>query len=81
MKPRWEHVNRVYNHPPHDLFDEFALLYPFPDHLFWNEGDEGEWDDYGAPRWSVVKEEGKGGKVGVKIQRDRLRESEDMGLI
>ena len=39
----------------HVLFDEDAVLYPFPDELFWNEGDEGEWDGEGAPCWREVE--------------------------
>ena len=37
----------------HRLFDEDAVLYPFPDDLFWKEGDEGEWDEDGVPSWTV----------------------------
>lgn len=42
--------------PPqiHPLFDENAVLYPFPDDLFWKEGDEGEWNEEGVPTWRVI---------------------------
>lgn len=39
----------------HPLFDENGVLYPFPDELFWKEGDEGEWDEDGVPSWKVKK--------------------------
>lgn len=39
----------------HPLFDENGVRYPFPDELFWKEGDEGEWDEDGAPSWIVRK--------------------------
>ena len=42
------------SHGPHRLFDEDAVLYPFPDDLFWTEGDEGEWEGDGAPPWREV---------------------------
>ena len=36
----------------HPLFNEEALRYPFPNDLFWNDGDEGEWDQGdGVPEW------------------------------
>lgn len=38
----------------HALFSEEGVLYPFPDELFWNEGDEGEWDGDGVPLWLDV---------------------------
>lgn len=41
-------------HRPHRLFDQDAVLYPFPDDLFWTEGDEGEWEGDGAPPWREV---------------------------
>ena len=50
----------------HDLFDEEAVLYPFPDDLFWKEGDEGLWDEAGAPSWTEA-EEGKRSKVNRKV--------------
>jgi hypothetical protein len=77
MKPRWELINRTYRNPPHDLFDEYALRYPFPDQLFWNEGDEGEWDDDGAPPWRVMEEKGGEGKM---REKERVRESEDVDM-
>jgi hypothetical protein len=40
----------------HELFHEDGVLYPFPDELFWNEGDEGEWDENEAPPWRDVEE-------------------------
>lgn len=39
---------------PHDLFDEKAVLYPFPDDLFWEQGDEGLWDADGVPSWTEL---------------------------
>ena len=39
------------NHP---LFTEQAVLDPFPDDdLFWRPGDEGTWDEEGAPAWTT----------------------------
>lgn len=35
----------------HPLFDENGVRYPFPDELFWKEGNEGEWDGDGVPSW------------------------------
>lgn len=35
----------------HALFSEEGVLYPFPDELFWQDGDEGEWDGDGVPVW------------------------------
>jgi len=38
----------------HKLFNEEAVLYPFPDHLFWDPSDVGTWDDGEGPReWTV----------------------------
>lgn len=36
---------------PHDMFDEKVVLYPFPDELFWEQGDEGLWYADGVPPW------------------------------
>lgn len=49
----------------HPLFDEDKFRYPFPDHLFWEEGDEGEWDEEGVPAWRVV---GKSVKAGQGVR-------------
>lgn len=38
----------------HVLFNEEMVLYPFPDELFWKDGDEGEWDGDGVPQWLDV---------------------------
>lgn len=38
----------------HELFDEDAVLYPFPDSLFWESGDEGSWDEEGFPEWTEL---------------------------
>ena len=40
----------------HELFEEEAIEYPFPDELFWNDGDEGEGfdGDGGVARWVEV---------------------------
>lgn len=36
------------------LFDEEAVMYPFPDDLFWDPSDVGTWEDgEGAPEWTV----------------------------
>lgn len=40
----------------HKLFEDDRVLYPFPDELFWREGDEGEWVGAGAPAWREVEE-------------------------
>jgi len=37
----------------HDLFADERFLYPFPDELFWQAGDEGEWVGVGVPPWQV----------------------------
>ena len=38
----------------HRLFRDEYFQYPFNDNLFWEEGDEGEWDGEGAPAWVDV---------------------------
>ena len=38
----------------HRLFRDEYFLYPFDDSLFWEDGDEGEWDGEGAPAWVDV---------------------------
>ncbi|KAI9876534.1 MAG: hypothetical protein M1830_006297 [Pleopsidium flavum] len=50
-------VNRNYNDDGgrHIMFDDENVLYPFPDHLFWNAGDEGELDGDGVPQWHDVE--------------------------
>lgn len=54
-RPEWAYIHAGrHQTPAHALFDENAVLYPFPDHLFWKEGDEGEWDKDGAPSWREV---------------------------
>jgi len=35
----------------HDLFDAAEYLYPFPDELFWKDGDEGELEKEGIAQW------------------------------
>jgi hypothetical protein len=41
----------------HELFNEEAVMYPFPDHLFWDPLDVGTWDDgEGVPEWTVPAE-------------------------
>ena len=55
--------------PPHRLFDELQCLYPFPDELFWEEGDEGEWDGDGVPVW---KDAGKDAEAGQGVRRADL---------
>ncbi|MCJ1367625.1 hypothetical protein MMC16_006759 [Acarospora aff. strigata] len=52
-----ELVNRNYNdyNAGSSLgFDEENILYPFPDDLFWKDGDEGEDDREGVPQWLDV---------------------------
>lgn len=46
-------VNRHYNdYSLNSLFnDEDEVLYPFPDELFWKDGDEGDYDIEGVPQW------------------------------
>ena len=51
-KPVREFVDS--NDGGHWLFDEEAVLYPFPDDLFWNPSDEGTWDEEGVPEWIEV---------------------------
>lgn len=42
-------INDQDNAAAHRLFDEEAISYPFPDELFWHDGDEGEGlDGYGG---------------------------------
>lgn len=54
-RPEWHPTHPFpYRHATHPLFDDDTILYPFPDELFWKEGDEGEWDEDGAPAWRVV---------------------------
>ncbi len=57
----------------HLLFDEDRARYPFPDHLFWKVGDEGEWDGEGVPIWRVV---GKSAKAGEGVRKRTLTEDE-----
>lgn len=49
-------VNRGYNDDVrHSMFDEEVdMLYPFPDDLFWNDGDEGDNSRDGVPQWRDV---------------------------
>ena len=42
--------------PSHVLFNEDAVLHPFPEKLFWKERDEGEWDGDGVPAWIDVED-------------------------
>ena len=51
-----------------DNFEEGAYLYPVPDELFWNDGDEGEWDGVDVPEWRTAEEEAR---------RKRKREEAD----
>lgn len=59
--------------PPHEFFDEDNVRYPFPDHLFWKVGDEGEWEGEGVPIWRAV---GKNAKAGEGVRRKRLTKEE-----
>ena len=55
-------------HPPHFLFDEEDCLYPFPDKLFWKNGDEGEWaKEDGVPEWREV---GRDAEAGNGVRRN-----------
>ena len=63
-------------HPLYDRIDEDRMQYPFPDHLFWTDGDEGQWDGDDVPLWSDV---GKDVKAGDGIRRRELEDDE--GLI
>jgi hypothetical protein len=71
LEPDWSYP--ADDHPDrHELFDEYDVMYPFPDDLFWDEGDEGEWDEEGAPPWRDVKEgegEGEGERAGSKKRK------------
>lgn len=53
-KPDREYSDIEIANPSHDLFDEEAVLYPFPDKLFWDPTDEGSWNEGGVPTWSDV---------------------------
>lgn len=55
--------------PPHFSFDEENYLYPFPDGLFWKDGDEGEWTHEGVPAWREV---GRDAKAGDGVRRNGL---------
>ena len=59
-----DHVSR-----PHGLFDAKRVLYPFPDALFWQEGDEGKWNGEGVPVWKNVGQDAKAGQ-GVRRSAD-----------
>lgn len=59
------HANRHYNDDDgiHSMFDEESIMYPFPDELFWKDGDEGEVDGDGVPQWhDVESDDGEDGK-------------------
>ena len=56
----------------HNLFDEEAVLYPFPDKLFWKPSDEGTWGDEGAPEWVEVAVE--------KRPKDREESGDGQGV-
>ena len=43
--------------PPHELYEERGVRYPFPDPLFWDPGDEGAWDEEGVPEWVQVSDD------------------------
>ena len=66
-------VDEDENLPPHELFDEVQSLYPFPDDLFWKEGDEGEWNGDGVPVWKDV---GRDAKAGDGVRREDLKGEE-----
>jgi len=83
-------VNRNYNDDGgrHSMFDEENVLYPFPDDLFWNDGDEGEMDGDGVPQWHEVEsaddEDGKMQKEkdeGRKRKRESTELSQNMVII
>lgn len=43
------------NYGAHALFDDHAVLYPFPDELFWDPKDADEWEEgEGAPEWTLA---------------------------
>ena len=44
-------VGRDDSDGPHRLFNEEGVSYPFPDELFWRQGDEGLWTADGVPPW------------------------------
>ena len=58
---------------PHPLFDDERVLYPFPDSLFWKDGDEGVWDGDGVPLWRDV---GKDTKAREGVRRRPLTDEE-----
>lgn len=65
-RQRWDYSLTIRDlQVAHHLFNENGVLYPFPDELFWKEGDEGEWDEDGAPSWRVseVQNKQKGERV------------------
>lgn len=47
----WERGETQINSSKHTLFNALAVQYPFPDNLFWEDGDEGEWSEEGVPPW------------------------------
>lgn len=71
-------VNRTYNDDDrHSMFDEEEdSLYPFPDDLFWKDGDEGDSGRDGVPQWhDVLPEEEHEDAQEEKEARKRKRES------
>ena len=48
-----EKIKHEGGHHVHSLFNGDVIRYPFPNGLFWNEGDEGEWGSGkdGFPEW------------------------------
>lgn len=54
-RPRFSAENQA-NPAAHELFVEEAIVYPFPDELFWHDDDEGQGldGDGGVARWEEI---------------------------
>lgn len=75
--------NRSYNnYDRHMLFDDDEdMLYPFPDDLFWKDGDEGDNVCDGVPQWHDVdmeEEEHQDAQKEKEEGRKRKRENSDL---
>ena len=72
--------NRSYNNDDrHSMFDdEEDVLYPFPDDLFWKDGDEGDSGCDGVPQWhdaDIAEDEHPDAQKEKEEGRKRKRES------
>lgn len=73
--------NRTYNdQDQHPLFGEDEdILYPFPDDLFWDDGDEGDRGCDGVPQWHNVVPEDEHEDAGEDKDESRKRKRESSG--